>query len=169
MIGHFPTPYQEELFYSICARFSDRMRYPTTAGVMRALLGRRHAIAVVDLPNHLERIVSALPPGNAYTVDGIISNHTLFPYYAPFIDSNARESIRGFMRTSDDASVRTRCGICTNRVRPPRYFRSCPMCDAENRVRYEETYWRRLFQVTGVEICPQHEVILNTSDIRFHP
>lgn len=73
------------------------------------------------------------------------------------------------MRTSDVASVRSRCGICTNRVKPPRYFRSCPMCDAENRERYEETYWRRLFQVTGVEICPKHEVILNSTNIRFHP
>ncbi len=169
MIGHLPTSYQDELFYSICVRFSNRMRYPTTGGVMRALFGRRHAIAVVDLPNHLERIVSALPPGNAYTVDGIISDHTLFPYYAPFIDSNARESIRGFMRTSDDASVRTRCGICTNRVKPPRYFRFCPICNTENLEKYDETYWHRHFQLTGVEICPRHEIILNTSDIRFHP
>ena len=30
-------------------------------------------------------------------------------------------------------------------------------------------YWQRIFQVTGVEICPKHEVILNTSSIRFHP
>ncbi len=169
MIGYFPSPYPDELFYSVCARFGDRMQFPTTGGVMHALFGRRHAVAVVDLPNHLKQIVTSLPPGNPYTVEGIISNHTLFPYYAPFINSNARESIRGFMRTSDDASVRARCGICTNRVKPPRHFRSCPLCDAENLEKYDETYWHRLFQVTGVEICPRHEIILNTSDIRFHP
>jgi hypothetical protein len=54
-------------------------------------------------------------------------------------------------------------------VRPPKFFRSCPACDRANRRQYGETYWRRLFQLPGVEVCPTHEVFLARSDVRLDP
>jgi len=73
------------------------------------------------------------------------------------------------MEDGTKPSVRVRCGACTNRVRPPKYFRSCPICDLENREKNRETYWRRLFQLPGVEVCPIHNVFLEPSDIRLDP
>jgi len=29
MIGFFPDPFTDELLYSVCARYSDYMRYPS--------------------------------------------------------------------------------------------------------------------------------------------
>ena len=169
MIGYFPEPYQGELFYSVCARFGARMALPTTTGVIRALFGSRHAVAVVDLPNHLEKLVSSLPPGTTLTVDRVIDQHTLFPLFQPFLDSTSCERIRGFMRTRQDSDIKARGGRCKNRIRPPEYFRACPKCDAENRTNYDETYWHRLFQIAGVEVCPIHEVFLVRTNIRFQP
>src|SRR6478736_3142262 len=75
MIGFFPTPYPNELVYSLCARFADRMRFPTITGTMEALFGRRHAVAIVDLPHGLEVLVNSLPCGHSATVDGLINSH----------------------------------------------------------------------------------------------
>lgn len=39
MIGHFPDPYPEEIFYSVCARMGQRMGLKTVTGVSEALYG----------------------------------------------------------------------------------------------------------------------------------
>ncbi|MBN1137926.1 MAG: hypothetical protein JXM73_15155 [Anaerolineae bacterium] len=74
MIGYFPEPYPDELFYSLCARFGARMRYPHKSAVMRELFGTEAAIAVVDLPSRLGFFTEALPPGHPLkTVDRLIA------------------------------------------------------------------------------------------------
>jgi len=169
MIAYFPTPHPDELWYSVGARFSDRMQFGTETGTMQALYGSRHAIATVDLPHRLGALVSQLPPGHPCTVDAIIDQYTFLPYYSPFLTTSTYAKVRDWMGASTKASVRVKCGACTNRVRPPKYFRSCPECDRENREKIGETYWRRLFQVPGVEACPIHKVFLEPSDIRLDP
>ena len=74
MIAYFPTAYPDELWYGLCSRFSDRMRFGTETGVMQALYGNRHAIAIVDLPHRLGALVSQLPNGHPCTVNEIIDN-----------------------------------------------------------------------------------------------
>jgi hypothetical protein len=169
MIAQFPAPYRDELWYSVGARFSDRMQFGTETGTMQALYGSRHAVATVDLPHRLGALVSQLPPGHVCTVETIIDQHTFLPYYSPFLTTCTYAKVRGWMEDSTKSSVRVKCGACTNRVRPPKFFRSCPLCDRENRDRDGETYWRRLFQLPGVEVCPIHEVFLEPSDIRLDP
>jgi hypothetical protein len=169
MIGYFPEPHPDEIWYSVCARFSDRMRFGTESGVMRALYGRRHAIATVDLPHRLQALASQLPAGHPCTVDNIIDHYTFLPYYSPFLTTTTYVKAHRFMADGSKSSVRVRCGACTNRVRPPKFFCSCPACDCENREKYGEPYWRRLFQLPGVEVCPIHKVFLEPSDIRLDP
>jgi len=169
MIGFFPTPYPDELVYSLCARFVNRMQFPTVAGTMEALFGRQHAVAIVDLPHGLKVLVNSLPQGHPVTVDGLIDNHTLLAYYGPFLQTKTYNGVREAMKGYLDRSVRVRCGLSTSRVRPPGHFRTCPVCDAENRETYGETYWNRLFQLSGVEVCPKHHVFLQASNLRLSP
>ena len=169
MIAYFPEPYPDESWHSLCARFSDRMRFGTETGTMLALYGSRHAVATVDLPHRLGALVSQLPPGHPCNVDVIIDRHTFLPYYGPFLTTNTYKQVRTWMAASTKASARVKCGACAHRVRPPKFFRSCPECDRENRERFGETYWRRLFQLPGVEVCPIHKVFLEPSDIRLDP
>lgn len=169
MIAYFPTPYPDELWYSVCARFAERMKFGTETGVMQALYGSRHAIATVDLPHRLGALVSKLPPGHSCTVDAVIERRTFLPYYSPLLTTSTYAKARDWMADSKRASVRVKCGACTNRVRPPKFFRGCPECDRANRKEYGETYWRRLFQLPGVEVCPVHELFLEPSDIRLDP
>ncbi len=169
MIGYFPQPYDDEIWYSLCARYSERMRFGTETGVMLALYGRRHAVATVDLPHRLQAVTSQLPPGHVCTPGYIIDHLTFLPYYGPFLATESYMVARRLMEDGTKPSVRVRCGACTNRVRPPKYFRSCPTCDRENQEQHGETYWRRLFQLPGVEVCIRHSVFLEPSDIRLDP
>src|SRR5437879_10471067 len=85
MIRCFPDPFHDELLYSICARFSDHMGYSAPHSVIIDLFGRKGFLAVTDLPSHLGRLADNLPQKDYYTVDNLIENHTLLPFYRPFL------------------------------------------------------------------------------------
>ena len=169
MIGYFPEPFPDELLYSVIARYADRMCFPTHAGLMRMLFGRTHAVAIPDLPHGLAALVNNLPTGHPATVDTLIDSHSLLPYYGPFLQPKTYTEVRKAMEGSEDCSVRVRCGISTSRVRPPSHFRSCPICDAENQEKLGETFWNRIFQLKGVEVCIKHNVFLVHTNLRLSP
>ena len=167
MIAHFPDPYPGELLYSMLARFCERMQYPTHTNTLLELFGSRHAVPAVELPHRIDRLVSLLPPGTRYTSDYLIQKHTLLPFYAPFLPERSHNIIVENMKGNGIRTTQLVAGIIAGRVPPPEFFKSCPLCDRENVTRYGETYWNRLHQIRGVEVCPLHQVFLEPSNIRI--
>jgi hypothetical protein len=68
MTACFPDPYPDELLYSLCARYSNRARYPRRKVVVAELFGTSFALPAVDLPTRLDALVAALPPYGRWTV-----------------------------------------------------------------------------------------------------
>lgn len=167
MIPNFPDPYPGELLFSVLARFSERMGYAAGYAANLELFGVRHGTPAIELPNRIDRLVSALPPGAIHTSDSIIQNNTLLPLYAPFLPERNRELILGNMKENGTRTTLLRSGIIAGRVRPPVFFRTCPVCDEENIVRCGETYWHRRYQLSGVQVCPVHRVFLENTNVQF--
>ena len=165
MIGHFPTPHPDELFYSICGRFSRRVDYPGTKSVLLDLFGTATATAVIDLPNQLENVAGRFPEGTSLTADVFIDRHTLLPFFSAFLPPARVEELRRNMRESSSSAAHMRSGIMASRVPLPSRLRYCPACKVEDERRFRETYWRRLHQIPGVEVCPTHEVFLENGDV----
>ncbi len=163
MIEHFPDPYPDELLYSVWARYSDQVRYPTRQDVLKELFGRITR-PIVDLPCHLGYLISNLPTGHSYTLDRLIDCHTLFPFYSPFLPLERSKSIRAQMISSDGTAIHRRKGTTSNFSLSR--LRYCPICAMEERKRLGECYWHRLHQVAGVVICPIHMVYLENSEVR---
>lgn len=46
-----------------------------------------------------------------------------------------------------------------------RFLRYCPMCAKEDREKYGETYWHRIHQIEGIQICRKHGCYLCESKI----
>lgn len=167
MICVFPDPYPDELLYSVCARYKDLMKYPNSITATRDFFGGGAISAIVDLPNRLEYLVSALPPGHLYKVDEFIDNHTMFPFYAPFLSSKRARVIRDEMRRVGENQVFERIGLNASRVGRPSWLRFCPVCAEEDRRQLGETYWHRVHQMSGVEVCPRHAVFLELTDAPY--
>lgn len=168
MLACFPDPYPDELFYSICARFQDRVRYPSQKATVEDLFQTKNAIAIFDFPSRLNRLVDALPPQSGYTVDYFINNHTLLPFYSPFLPIERNQLIRDDMGGDNGAKIHTRLGIVAGYVEMPSHLRFCPVCVEDDKKRFGESYWHRLHQVPGVEVCPIHSVFLENSDVLTH-
>ena len=169
MIGYFPEPYPDELFYSLCARFSDRMQYPSRWAVTRDLFGMEGTAAVIDLPSHLGFLANTLPPRHpCKSVDRLIDDHTFLPFYGPFQPVERLEFIRQDMIESQGPSPCMHAGLNPCPIQRPAWLKFCPSCVEEDRKSFEECYWHRVHQVPGVEVCPVHNVILEDSEVRAY-
>lgn len=151
MIVTFPKSRDDELFYSVCARYTDRMRFPSDSSVVRDLFGDIFQHAIPDLPSSLEtftqRLMSISPLQNA---DKIIDSHTLFPFYAPFLTGKKRHLLRQAMKMSGEKPFK----YIPKSPPSPQYLRFCPDCAKRDRRYYGETWWRRQHQLPGVLVCP---------------
>ena len=58
-----------------------------------------------------------------------------------------------------------RSGVMGSSIPTPSHLRFCSMCKREDEERYGETYWHRLHQLNGVEVCLQHQIFLENSSV----
>lgn len=165
MIGLFPDLYADELLYSACGRYSDRMQYPGKMTVVRELLGSSSLKAVTDLPWHFETFLANLPLGHRYSFQELANRHTLLPFYSPFLTQEVRDQLVSAMQATNGLNFYHHFGFVQAGIAYPTRLRYCPMCKIEDQDRVGEPYWHRLPQVPGVEVCPQHQVFLENSPI----
>jgi len=162
-MGYFPDPYPDELFYSICARFAERMSYSPTIAA-RALSLPTHASVGFFLPYNLDLLAETLPPRHSYTADSFIDGHSILPYWGPFMQSATYSLIRGEMKKRRGQGALAYCGYVG-----PRYLRQfiryCPKCVSADRGRWGEAYWHRQHQIPGVLVCETHSVFLLDSEL----
>jgi hypothetical protein len=168
VISFFPDPYPDELLYSVCARYKDRMCYPNSASAIQDFFGSSNASAVIDLPSRIDYLISILPPNHSYTADRIINNHTLAPFYIPFLPFKRAQLLRKDMKqTSGVTHTHERVGITTTNIKTPCWLRFCSLCARKDTNQFGEKYWHRVHQIPGVELCPTHAVLLENSPARW--
>jgi hypothetical protein len=163
MIAHFPTPHPEEILYSVCARYSERVNYPGAETINQELFGSRGLAAIIDLPCNLSYLDTHLPAGHSLTPKTLISKRTLLGFYSPFLPEERVRRILHEMEGSDGSSVHKLTGVTASTVRRPDWLRFCPICIEGDRRKFKECYWHRVHQVPGVLVCPTHEVLLENS------
>lgn len=165
MICIFPDPYPDELLYSVCARYGALMQYANKTIATEDFFGKGRT-AIVDLPSHINHLIRSIIPGHLYTADELIDQHTLLPFYAPFLSKNRAQAVRDHMRFEGGAQVGPR--ITRMRRGQKTYFlRYCPECAKEDREVFCETYWHRLHQLPGVEACHRHHVFLEDTEFTW--
>ncbi|MDQ3742893.1 MAG: TnsD family transposase [Acidobacteriota bacterium] len=164
MIGFFPGIYPDELVFSVCSRYHERVGYRSKESTGRDLFGNARAKIAVDLPCNLDALANSSPWRDQVTADRLIDDHTLLPFYDLFMPPERLESLRSDMRGSFGGSVHGRLGALTSGIACD-YLRFCPRCVADDRERLGETYWHRIHQVPGVEVCSRHEVFLENTRV----
>lgn len=166
-VGTQVTLYPDELIYSACARFSDRVRYLRYGQVVAELFGDSQVVVHIDFPTNLEAFSKRLSTATPSSADPLIDHHTLFPFYAPFLPPSKVEGLRTMMRTDYDAATYQYVAALSRRVCPPLFLRLCPMCLEQDRCQYGEAYWHRSHQLPSSELCPEHECRLLSTSVPY--
>ena len=162
MIAMVPEIYPDELVFSFCSRYHQRMSYRSRESTGRDLFENAMTKPAIDFPSRLEQLAQGYVFNNWITVDRLIDCHTLLPFYQPFVPADRISQIRTDMKAPRGGAVHARIGVLTNRVRDQN-LRFCPSCVRKDRATFGETYWHRLHQLPGIDVCPKHRVFLENT------
>ncbi len=161
MLGHFPPPYTDENVYSICARYTSRMRQTSSYEVRLRMFGSEYS-DLIGFPSHLAQLVTQIPSEFGMTVQDLIWKRTVLPFFRPSFGNDVVIQVAEEMKSQLSTNYRGRLrGIS----KFPDFLRFCPVCVEEDRRNHNETYWRRQHQLGVVRVCPVHNVLLQTSDV----
>lgn len=168
MIRAFPDLHPSELLYSGNARCARRMGYPNLKNVMGELFGSRHVIASIPFASHLDHFVAHQPYAHRFTVESLIAEHTLLPFYTPFLPRGRAEQLRMDVRMSNGPGIYMRVGLMASTVPSSLHLQYCPECAREDERLFGEKYWHRDHQIPGVSVCHLHKAWLEHSNVQIH-
>lgn len=162
MLG-FPMPYRDELLYSTIARHGVHSGITSPKELLREVFGSIKVIATVDLPGRVNHIAALYPEELGITPADLIYRHTLFPLYSVFIGEKRRQYLLHQLSHSTKSTVHLTAGVAASRIRQPVYLRYCLGCIKEQITLHGESFWRREWQIAGVDSCPEHGQFLVTA------
>ena len=100
------------------------------------------------------------------SMNEIVLQHTMFPYYGRFLPQMRK--IKAF------EALKSMTGNYHNLLPIPqtkdghiRKLKYCPLCAADDRKQYGETYWHRSHQMIGITVCPVHKCCLLISGVEI--
>ena len=164
MLTYFPAPYPGEWWYSVLCRYHVRSGHSKYATTINELYGGRPMVHGRLIPGgDCAAILSSLPPG-VLSIDDVLANHTLLPYYTRFFAADKKRQIWEALqagRGSGITSVRTQMPDGTEGLK------YCPVCYHSDTTRYGEPYWHREHQIPLLPLCPTHKVPLVTVPVKF--
>jgi len=162
---YLPCPYEDELLYSVLARYCSQA-HQRVHKLSCVLFGKCFLILRADLPGSLATVAERTRYCWGISGEAILRKMTLFPYYEPFLPELTREN-----RKQALISGQCRCAIGAKayRVAPPAFLRICAQCTESDQQEFEETYWRRVHQLPGVLVCPDHGTPLISTSAHIQP
>lgn len=152
-----PEIYPDELVYSWLARYHVRSGHWKSQQSTREIAVHESVPLSKKFVNKYSNDFIQLV-NTKYSINDLIINNTLyginFKFYQEYKDS---ETINNILNQKNPLIIQDDF----------KYFRYCPICAKEDRLKYGETYWHRKWNISNINICPTHKCYLENSDISF--
>jgi hypothetical protein len=167
MISYFPQMYPDELLYSACARYKKHVNLKAQKTSVEILFGNRNLTATIDLPSNIKMLLEQIP-SEVIASETLIKNHTLFPFFKPFLPLERVGKVYDLMLNNPDKqNIQGTIGLMSYGISSPRKLRFCEECVKEDRYLFGELYWHRNHQLPGVFYCDKHKKILLETTINY--
>lgn len=158
----FPTPYPDEILYSVLCRYHLRLGNPSAVQTNRELWGKTYGKKLF-LPDSIESIAAQIPQNANLTAERFISQNTIFPLLKPFLTKAKCDALAYAMRYGD-SNIYNILSFSHVFTLQHRRLRFCPCCIKSDIEMFGEPYWHRTHQLSGVYICPVHNTVTIDSD-----
>lgn len=167
MIMQFPSAHDDELLVSILARFVRRQGIRDDKVALQLLFGTKNIVPSPLLQGHVGALLSRVGHIWSISQNEVIKWHSILSFFETFVEPLRIHDVRYRLIHSEKSHVMTSIGINASSIIWPRYYRYCPECLAEDHNRLAYSYWRRLFQLPGVHVCPSHQCYLQDSPYKL--
>lgn len=156
---YFPTMYPGESLYSVIARYHKNSIGTTLKGTIEDVFGTRTVSVSLEFPSHLKYLSNKLcdPEINE---DILLYEHTIYPFYEPFIYEEEQNDIKQKMYFNGGGAIKSKIGFLAGSLLKKESFYVCPECIKEDIDKYGESYFRVVWQAQGYQVCHKHNVFL---------
>ena len=162
MTGFMPVIYPDELIYSWFCRHYVHSGYPTNRMDLEDILYSRHNNPSKEFLGHLnpemEQVIKSM-----YPIDELVLEHTMFPQYARFLEYSKKKD--ALYRLGHDFCDAHQLFSILPKSEEDKFLKYCPLCVADDRKQYGETYWHRKHQIRNMNICTKHKCRLVKSTV----
>lgn len=128
MIAVFPSLYEDELVYSVLARYAVRSGYLIYRAIAEDVLCNKTERPSIEF---LNRMTDDALSKFAIPLPELIHRHTMFDYYARFLDYKKRQAIYNALANGDMKTFGN--SISLRHDGKEHFLRYCPICAAEDR------------------------------------
>ncbi|BCD26636.1 hypothetical protein BC30090_p1266 (plasmid) [Bacillus cereus] len=163
MLPFFTNPYPDELLYSAVARYHFYSGNIDCKDTLEELFGSRSVISSVGIGSYFSFLATQL--GDHYSVESLLANHTIYPYYAPFLSKERQQEIIEDIK-GDGKGLYTRLGFVAGGICRKDGLYYCSKCAKADVEKYGEPYIHREHQLEGINYCPHHEIRLRKYPIQ---
>ena len=163
MIAYFPTPYPDELAYSLFCRYYVHSGCLTHKMALQELYCKRSDNPSKEFLGNLRPETKKLLEIKC-GVDELILNHTMYPQYAKFIPLEQKKAAL-YHLGYDPCDVHHLFSVLP-RNEGEQHLRYCPLCVKEDRLNCGEAYWHRKHQTRNVSVCAKHKCRLVESPVQ---
>lgn len=162
-IGYFPSIYEDELLYSVFARYYQHTGHITYGFVAEELFGDSKVIPSIEFINSLKPEILQLLLKDM-SMQELIKKHTMFSYYARFLPmSRKKRAFDSLINMKGDYN--NLLSISKSKNGAVKYLRYCLICSQNDKELYGETYWHRSHQITELNVCYKHKCRLVESSV----
>ena len=163
MLGFFPHPYPDELLYSVFARYYVRSGYSNYVFAAEDLFQNRYVRPSFEYVSPLnDEVINYLREID--NMQNVLLRHTMFPYHCHFLSMGRKNKAMQAL-INMDSNYRNYI-LFPRRTEIPS-MRYCPLCAADERKNYGESYWHRLHQIYELPVCPVHKCFLMNTDYKL--
>jgi hypothetical protein len=115
MLSFFPTLYSDELLYSALAKYHIRSGNKSFKQTDLELFGySSQQVCKITLTNNLNYLIKNLPLLSQLTVDNLLQNHTLYPFYVTFLIPQEAWLLKDLMSKKLSGSILEVAKVATN-------------------------------------------------------
>lgn len=154
MITYFPQLYEDELLYSVFARYRMQSGSLTYRSIAEELFVNPRVKPDIEFINQLKPEAAKLLCRDN-SIEKVILKHTMACYYARFLSKEKRDkALRAAFQMEGDYN--NLFSIPKIKSKRKKHLRYCPVCVNADRERYGESYWHRKHQIYGIDTCYKH-------------
>lgn len=163
----FPSIHPEETLFSWIVAYGRLAAISEPREISRRLCGHPNAILRHDFPCRLDDLCQRLE-SHLGSAQDLIGNHTLLPFFAPFLTAQTYYAAVDAMRTGGTLHLRGLLGLSPSRMGMDAPLKACPDCIAGDLWKYRRALWYRDHQWPTAFLCPRHATTLRIASPEYH-
>lgn len=167
VIGYFPSPFLDEMIYSIVSRYhliSSNMSENQTS---QDLFSRNMSNIKMDLFPFARELEERLKHFGFYSASEIINSFSFYNYYTKFLVHHDVEKFKSLMLDERPGRIKNEIYCHDIEKFNCKYYKFCSKCIEEDSI-YGVPYWHITHNLPGITICNKHKCKLIASKVLFN-